>query len=65
MIDVYVFARQRSCGRVYADVQRIVGTGAELPPNTKIDVRGTVQAMRSSFKSFGLGLILSTVLVYT
>jgi multidrug efflux pump subunit AcrB len=29
-----------------------------------VNVRGTVQAMRSSFQSFGLGLILSTVLVY-
>jgi multidrug efflux pump subunit AcrB len=27
-------------------------------------MRGTVQAMRSSFQSFGLGLILSVVLVY-
>ena len=32
--------------------------------NTVINVRGTVQAMRSSFRSFGLGLILSTLLVY-
>ena len=31
---------------------------------TVIHVRGTVQAMRASFKSFGLGLILSTLLVY-
>jgi hydrophobic/amphiphilic exporter-1 (mainly G- bacteria), HAE1 family len=27
-------------------------------------LRGSVQAMRESFKSFGLGLILSVVLVY-
>ena len=36
----------------------------QLPANMVINVRGTVQAMRSSFQSFGLGLILSTVLVY-
>ena len=35
-----------------------------LPPNMTINVRGSVQAMRESFKSFGLGLILSTLLVY-
>jgi multidrug efflux pump subunit AcrB len=44
-------------------VQKIVDK-TTLPPNTVINVRGTVQAMRSSFQSFGLGLILSTVLVY-
>ncbi len=36
----------------------------QLPPKTKITVRGTVQAMRDSFRSFGFGLLLSTLLVY-
>ncbi len=39
-------------------------TKRKLPHNTVVTVRGTVQAMRASFKSFGLGLILSTLLVY-
>ena len=49
--------------RVYAGVQKIVDQ-THLPENMTINVRGTVQAMRASFKSFGLGLILSTLLVY-
>jgi multidrug efflux pump subunit AcrB len=35
-----------------------------LPENVRIAVRGSVQAMQTSFRSFGLGLILSILLVY-
>jgi hydrophobic/amphiphilic exporter-1 (mainly G- bacteria), HAE1 family len=63
VIDVYVAPTGEVVDKVYAAVQNIVDHTA-LPPNMEIHVRGTVQAMRSSFQSFGLGLILSTVLVY-
>jgi HAE1 family hydrophobic/amphiphilic exporter-1 len=63
VIDVYVSPTSEAVDKIYGAVQKIVDR-TELPPNTKINVRGTVQAMRSSFQSFGLGLILSTVLVY-
>ena len=36
----------------------------QLPEGVRVNVRGTVQGMRASFTSFGLGLILSVVLVY-
>ena len=62
-VDVYVSPSGEDLSHVYAGVQKIVGQ-TQLPPNMVINVRGTVQAMRASFKSFGLGLILSTVLVY-
>jgi multidrug efflux pump subunit AcrB len=63
VIDVYVAPAGEAVDRVYAGVQKIIDN-TQLPPNTVIHVRGTVLAMRSSFQSFGLGLILSTVLVY-
>ncbi|HEY3862688.1 MAG TPA: efflux RND transporter permease subunit [Verrucomicrobiae bacterium] len=63
VIDVYVSPGTEAIDKVYAQVQKIVDN-TQLPPNTVIHVRGTVQAMRTSFQSFGLGLILSTVLVY-
>jgi multidrug efflux pump subunit AcrB len=44
-------------------VQKIVNE-TNLPHDTVIDVLGTVQAMRTSFSSFGKGLLLSTLLVY-
>jgi hydrophobic/amphiphilic exporter-1 (mainly G- bacteria), HAE1 family len=63
VIDVYVSPGSEAMDKVYAGVQKIVDR-TQLPPNTVIHVRGTVRAMQSSFRSFGLGLILSTVLVY-
>jgi len=44
-------------------VRKIVAE-TQLPANTVVNVRGSVQAMNESFSSFGTGLILSTVLVY-
>jgi multidrug efflux pump subunit AcrB len=62
-IDVYVAPSGEDLSRVYEGVQKIVRQ-TSLPANTVVNVRGSVQAMRASFKSFGLGLILSTLLVY-
>jgi multidrug efflux pump subunit AcrB len=62
-IDVYVAPSGEDLSGVYAQVDRIIA-GLKPPEDMKIYVRGSVQAMRESFKSFGLGLILSVVLVY-
>jgi multidrug efflux pump subunit AcrB len=62
-VDVYVAPTGEDLSRVYASVQKIVDQ-TQRPENMTITVRGSVQAMRESFKSFSLGLILSTVLVY-
>src|ERR1700677_5007351 len=62
-VDVYVAPAGEDLSIVYAGVQKIVGQ-THLPENMTVNVRGSVQAMRESFKSFGVGLILSTVLVY-
>ena len=65
VIDVYVSPKGEDLSKVYAGVDRIVAqTKSKLPPDMKITVRGTVQAIRSSFSSFGQGLLLSTLLVY-
>ena len=48
-----------------ADVRRIMEQTTPKPDkNTKIYVLGSVQAMLASFSSFGLGLLLSALLVY-
>ena len=62
-VDVYVSPKGEDLSRIYSAVQKIVDQ-TQLPPNTVVHVRGSVQAMRESFTSFGLGLILSTLLVY-
>jgi HAE1 family hydrophobic/amphiphilic exporter-1 len=63
VVDIYVAPSGEDLGRVLSGVNRILReTG--LPPNVRVNVRGSVEAMQTSFRSFGLGLILSTVLVY-
>ncbi|MBU6399793.1 MAG: efflux RND transporter permease subunit [Verrucomicrobia bacterium] len=62
-IDVYVAPAGEDLSRVYAGVQKIVDH-TPLPKNMTVNIRGSVQAMRESFKSFTIGLVLSVVLVY-
>ena len=63
IMDVYVAPSGEDLGKVLSGVQKIVGD-LKLPSNVRIVVRGSAQAMQVSFRSFGLGLILATVLVY-
>jgi multidrug efflux pump subunit AcrB len=62
-VDVYVAPSGEDLSAVYAGVQRIL-QDTPSPKGVRVHVRGSVEAMRASFKSFGLGLILSTLLVY-
>jgi multidrug efflux pump subunit AcrB len=62
-VDVYVAPTGEALNGVYAGVKRILDQ-TQPPENTVIHIRGSVQAMRQSFTSFGLGLILSALLVY-
>ncbi|MEP6671524.1 MAG: efflux RND transporter permease subunit, partial [Chthoniobacter sp.] len=63
VIDVYVAPHAEELGRVASAVDRIV-KHIDKPEGIRITLRGSVQAMNTSFLSFGLGLILAVVLVY-
>jgi hydrophobic/amphiphilic exporter-1 (mainly G- bacteria), HAE1 family len=63
VIDVYVSTKGEELSRVADAVNQVVNH-VEKPENVVIYVRGIVGAMNSSMQSFGLGLILSLVLVY-
>ena len=63
VIDVYVSPKTEDLGRVSAQIDKII-TNTKLPEGVRVNLRGSVQNMRSSFKSFGIGLILAIVLVY-
>ena len=63
VIDVYVAPHGEELGRVAKEVDAICA-GISKPSNISIHVRGIVGAMNTSFKSFGVGLILAVVLVY-
>ena len=62
-MDVYVSPQNEDLGQVLQGVRKIVA-GMQVPSNVRITVRGSAHAMQVSFRSFGLGLILATVLVY-
>jgi multidrug efflux pump subunit AcrB len=63
VIDVYVSPSSEDLGRLANQVDKVI---AETHPdeNTRVVMRGSVEGMRQSFKSFGIGLLLSIVLVY-
>jgi multidrug efflux pump subunit AcrB len=63
VMDVYVTTKTENLGNVLKSVNGIIAS-SPLPEGVRIAVRGSVQGMQASFRSFGLGLILSTLLVY-
>src|ERR1700740_1008918 len=63
VIDLYISTKGEELSRVANAVNQVVNH-VEKPENVVIYVRGIVGAMNSSMQSFGLGLILSLVLVY-
>ncbi len=63
VIDVYVSPKSEDLGKVAGQLEKIV-KGTKVPEGVRVNLRGSVQGMRSSFKSFGIGLILAIVLVY-
>ena len=63
IFDLYISTVGEDLGSVTSQIESIV-KATPLAEGVRVDLRGSVQGMRSSFKSFGLGLILSVVLVY-
>ena len=63
VFDVYVAPAGEDLGTLAKQVQHIID-GTTLPANVRVTTRGSVEGMRQSFKSFGIGLGLSVVLVY-
>ncbi len=62
-IDVYVALTGEDLGKPSKAIRKIVD-GLQLPPNIRVDVRGLVNTMDASFRSFGIGLTLSILLVF-
>ncbi len=63
VIDVYVTPATEDLGRVANAVDRITA-GIHLPKGVGLVMRGMVEGMRQSFRSFGFGLILALGLLY-
>lgn len=63
VVDIYVNTVGEDIGEVAEGIERIIAE-TQLPEGIQVDMRGMVQEMRASFRSFSLGLFLSALLVY-
>jgi HAE1 family hydrophobic/amphiphilic exporter-1 len=63
VMDLYVAPRGEDLGKPNKEIEKIIGQ-TQHPSAIRIDVRGLVTTMQSSFRSFGIGLLLSVLLVY-
>jgi HAE1 family hydrophobic/amphiphilic exporter-1 len=61
--DLYVAPRGEDIGAPAKAISKII-SNTKLPANIRVNVRGLVITMESSFKSFGIGLLLAVLLVY-
>jgi multidrug efflux pump subunit AcrB len=62
-IDIYIRPASEDLGHLAKEIDKIVQQ-TTLPNGVKATVRGSVEAMNASFRSFAVGLILSVGLLY-
>jgi multidrug efflux pump subunit AcrB len=62
-IDIYVTPKGEDLESVASGVHHLVDT-MNIPSNVHVDLRGMVNGMNESFRSFALGLLLSILLLY-
>jgi multidrug efflux pump subunit AcrB len=62
-IDVYVAPPGEDLGKNAQQISKIIAE-TRLPPNIRVNLRGLVVTMQSSFRSFGFGLLLAVLLAY-
>jgi len=63
VIDIYVSTKTEALQKVGGEIDRLLAS-TKTDKNTVLKVRGAVISMNRSFLEFGLGLIVSVLLVY-
>ncbi|MGA2579106.1 MAG: efflux RND transporter permease subunit [Bryobacteraceae bacterium] len=63
VLDIYVRPLGEGIGSIAGQIDGLISR-AKLPTGVNVTMRGMVEGMRASFKSFALGLALSVVLLY-
>jgi multidrug efflux pump subunit AcrB len=63
VIDIYVATKTEALDRVGKDIDHILAD-TKTDKNTRLVMRGAAVSMNTSFRDFGLGLLISVVLVY-
>jgi hydrophobic/amphiphilic exporter-1 (mainly G- bacteria), HAE1 family len=63
VVDVYVTPSGEDLGRVTSAIRNILAK-TEVPGNVRVNLRGMVDGMEQSFKSFAFGFLISFLLLY-
>jgi multidrug efflux pump subunit AcrB len=63
VIDIYVTPAGEDLGRLAGGIRDVLGK-TSLPRGVTVALRGMVEGMEASFRSFALGLMLALVLLY-
>ncbi len=64
VLNVDATVEGRDLGFVASQIKKKISELGQLPPGTRINLRGQNEVMEQSFRSLALGLILATLLVY-
>jgi HAE1 family hydrophobic/amphiphilic exporter-1 len=62
VIDLYITPAGQDLGRITSSIRQVIAD-AKLPGNVRVNLRGMVQGMEESFKSFAFGFGLSFILL--
>ena len=63
VVDIYVTPKGEDLERLRTNIVKTI-TNSRLPPNIRVTLRGMVNSMQESFKSFTLGFIVSFILLF-
>jgi HAE1 family hydrophobic/amphiphilic exporter-1 len=63
VVDVYVTPSGEDLGKLTSAIQRTIAD-AKLPSNIRVNLRGMVEGMNASFKSFAIGFGISFILLF-
>jgi multidrug efflux pump subunit AcrB len=63
VIDIYVSTKTEALQGVGGDIKKLIGN-TKTDKNTVLNLRGAIVSMNLSFKEFGVGLIISVLMVY-
>jgi len=63
VVDIYVTPAGEDLGKVTSAIRDILGK-SEFPGNVRVNLRGMVQGMEASFKSFAFGFLISFLLLF-
>ncbi len=64
IIDIYVTPFGEDLQGVTSQIRKILARDKDIPSNVRINLRGMVNGMEESFRSFAFGFIISFILLY-